>query len=150
MSNTNPENTSFMDGEIVDDRVGRHVFDPEEFMVEEWPSGDARYKLKGRLLSCNGAPASITFNDIPSEEIWNATFGKRKSSMQLNRNLIRDLKEFYGVTIDDMIKSGAPKSVKIGVNVYIQGKTEERDGFAEVDEIRKLSDEDKKVADTGF
>ena len=131
MSDPRWDDYDFMD---VDSREGEHIFVPQEFAVEAWPDGRARYKLNGSLETCNGLTINITFGDLATKEEYEAAGPKQRMGMALNKNLQKSLHKHYGITIDDMKKSGAPKDVKIGIETYI------KDGYANVNVIKPVAD----------
>lgn len=149
MSDPRWDDYDFMD---VDDRAGEHIFVPEEFAEEQWPDGRARYKLHGTLETCNGLGINITFGDLATKDEYEAAGTGQKRGMALNKNLQKSLHRHYGITIDDMKKSGAPKGVKIGIETYI-----DKGGYAKVNMIKPIADvsknsgaEETASAGTGF
>jgi hypothetical protein len=81
-----------------DDRAGDHDFLVDSVVHDLWPSGDPRTKIRGVLLTANGAKADLTLSPPPPPEVVRAessgwTAAKKKAiagAISLYRQLAKD------------------------------------------------------------
>lgn len=89
-----------------DDRIGDHDWQVTQVVQDTWPSGDARYKFKGVLLTANSAKADLTLSPPPPPEVVAAESktwerGKKKAVAQAV-TMLRILAASYGKGLDDI------------------------------------------------
>jgi hypothetical protein len=135
-----------------DNRTGDHDFMVSEVIGDTWPSGDARWKVKGVLLTANQAKCDLQWSPPPPASVvkqemsgWEA--GKRRGIAQAI-NLAKKLAESYGKRIEDL-KAGDVIRVKtVKTKIDADGKG----GFIRVaailpkEEVGKSSIEAAKAA----
>lgn len=97
-----------------DTRVGDHEFLVEIATQDTWPSGDPRYKFKGRLTTANNAGADFTWSPPPSAaelKKMNGMEPGKKRAIAGAISLARDLEKHYGKDIK-ALKAGDSFKVK--------------------------------------
>jgi len=93
---------AFLSDAEKDTRVGKHEFCVTSVVQDSWPSGDARFKIKGTLLTAGNAKCDMTMSAMPTLEAAKAeTDPKRKRGIALSvRNHLALQK--YGKTIEQV------------------------------------------------
>jgi hypothetical protein len=93
---------AFLSDAEKDTRVGKHEFCVTSVVQDSWPSGDARFKIKGTLLTAGNAKCDMTMSAMPTLEAAQAeTDPKRKRGIALSvRNHLALQK--YGKTIEQV------------------------------------------------
>lgn len=88
-----------------DDRVGDHDWMITKIDPSPWPSGDARFKIEGQLLTAGGKRADLTWSPPPPPEVAKAegkTWEKKKqAAVSSAAALAKAAKKFYGKSISD-------------------------------------------------
>ncbi len=99
----------------TDNRVGEHDFLVTETTEDTWPSGDPRIKIRGMLVTANGAKADMTLSPPPSPEEIKATIdtwsSAKKKGVAGAVTMYKSLEKFYATT-PDKISQGDTFRVK--------------------------------------
>jgi hypothetical protein len=113
---------AFLSDAEKDTRVGKHEFCVTSVVQDSWPSGDARFKIKGTLLTSSNAKCDMTMSAMPTLEAAQAeTDPKRKRGIALSvRNHLALQK--YGKTIEQVAEG----------DVFRVETGKDKDGFVRV------------------
>ena len=109
-----------------DTRVGKHEFEVTSVVQDAWPSGDARYKIKGVLLTSGNAKCDLTMSAMPTVEAAKAeTDPKRKRGIALSVRNHLALAKYADKKIED-----------VGVGEVFRVETsKDKEGFVRVQRI---------------
>lgn len=98
-----------------DDRVGDHTFLVNSVVHDNWPSGDARYKFGGVLVTANNAKADLTMSPPPPPDVLKAESGGyapgKKKAIANTITLYKQLGQHYGIP-PEKIQEGQEFRVK--------------------------------------
>lgn len=116
-----------------DDRVGEHDFLVQQVIQDTWPSGDPRFKVKGQLMTANGASADFTLSPVPPPDVvrsqkasWKAD---KKKAIASAIRMHKALSEYYGASVDTLKEGDILRVVTVKTK---RDKTTGKGGFIRV------------------